>query len=269
MINKKILPKNISVKSPLKASSNARRNNCQSARYFKSTSRDRSEHNDQHIRSRSQSLIENKDNRALKHAVFCPASYGYNSLNNVEPGGHHLVVAAKAEGQKTIKELTKSLVTRANVTDFIYQNPDSTLFHFDQVLNDNSIPGTAGPKVIRTRSKSRLSSTHSRDSSKKFEFNQMKYPKTNFYSTSLIKDKLIKTLEYGMGSTTDRPMVSNFCYVQVNTHAVEAKGKESFQQSLQRRTTMKSQNFGRFLSTKSMDEGTNVAFLAVKDILGF
>ena len=76
-------------------------------------------------------MIGNQVSREIKHSIFAPASYGYNSLNCVEPGGQHIVIAAKAEGQKSFKELAKSVVSRANVEDFIYTHPDSTIFNFD------------------------------------------------------------------------------------------------------------------------------------------
>jgi len=84
----------------------------------------------------------------------------------------------------------KKVVTRADVKEFVYNHPETSIFKFDQVLNDvQNLKKKSGSLSIgrKVRTRSRISSI-SRDSGKKDYMHETR--RTTFYDSMMLKQKL-------------------------------------------------------------------------------
>ena len=149
------------------------------------------------------------------HTIFSPAEYGYNSLVPPDSTNSHLVCVAKPQDSMTFREFCRQVPTDHSLQDYIFKHPDTQLFQFDQVLNDSHIALNKAKSAARgVRSKSKLSSATSCEPRKL---------RQGFYQNSLAKERLLKVLEYGLGSTPRNPQLGNFCYVHVAAQSAEPR----------------------------------------------
>jgi hypothetical protein len=231
-----------------------------SARFYQSAGREPK--SDRHTGSRS--LSNQATAKEGKQVVFAPRKQGYNSRKGAEQGQEHLVCVTRPEGQRVLRAFSQPTEGQQPARSLAFKHPEASIFCFDQVINENHAGASRSRARTGQRSKSRLSLTTSRDSKRWTEPHQHR---PGFYHHSLVRDLLLKTLEQGRASSTQVPQPANFCYVQVNTLPSEpARSKDSCMPSSASKPKAL-RNFGRFLSLKGIEEGTNVAFLAVRDIL--
>ena len=72
--------------------------------------------------------------------------------------------------------------------------PQTSTHNFDQIINENFAIENKKSVIKRVRSRSGLSSDFSKDS---FGKDMMVRQPTNFFHCSLVKNKVLRTLEFG------------------------------------------------------------------------
>lgn len=170
---------------------------------------------------------------------------------------------ARPDGPRAHRESTQIADGRQQEWRLAFKLPEASVFSFDQVINENHASARRSKSRKGLHSRSGLSPATSRDSRRWAEPNQQ----PGFYHHSLVRSLLLKTLMQGQASATQGSSPANFCYVQVNTSPGEPAGSKGTSAPASATRSKAHRFFGRFLSLRGLEDGTNVAFLAIKDLL--
>ena len=210
-------------------------------------------------------------------SVFCPYEYRGVSQFGAAELSEKFVLVTKPEQAQTQKQFEEQVVTRPDLNQYLCNNPETKVYRFDHVQNDNfdSVPN-----------KKRKASVTSNESG----LND--HRKTNVFKDSIIRQRVYETLNSGLKQTAyDMNMPHNFCYVQVsslalpqdhhahsnvtsinNQMALSISPKNNSQSPYGRAQlshVQKPKSYGSFLSLKAIDDGTNIAFMAIKDMIKY